>query len=443
MCPHIYVYTCLRIYDGARAKRPKLALPLLVLVLVLGLCAGSAPPLQLVDVCHPPGSTSVWVDAASGRLVACAGGIESDGTRALYVPDIGASIIVVIPRNVSVGVNASTASPRCLLQTDRSTKDLSPVIILSTYAVDGGMRTALLCPVPALSDASFPGGGGLPPESAKLFTVLDNAVTGSTFSPVDGLPLWFFGLSAPPLPTVTWAGGGALITLTGFNMVGPGAGGSRGDGGGGGTGAATAALTGATVGMTCRFFLAPNSNTTSYSAPWHLLLATGGALPLGATGRDSLAVKVTRNTTICQLPPMPQGFIPQQGSVLVSVSPDPYTIAFCAPRNLSLFTPIAASTSVARSSREGGFLLTITGRGFPPPSLPSSPPRVSFGSAIVSATFALENTLVCAVPPHPPGVVPLALSFDGQTFLRGEARPFYRSTVNLPFLLCCQAWCLS
>jgi len=383
-------------------------------------------PMHLANVCHPAGSASAWVDAASGRLVACGGSIESDGTRALYVPDLGASIIVVMPQDVSVGVNASTASPLCLLQTDRASKNLSTVI-LSTYTAGGGVRIALLCPVPALFDDSFPGGGGPPavrPEAARLFTMLDSAAAGSIFFPADGLALWFFGLSAPPVPKVTWAGGGALITLTGFNMVVPGAVGSGGDGGGGGTSAAAAALTGATVGMTCRFYLAPHSNTTSYIAPWHLLLATGGTLPLSPTGRDSLAVKVTRNMTICQLPPMPQGFIPQQGSVLVSLSPDPYTISFCAPRNLSLFTPIAASTSVARSSREGGFQLNITGRGFPPPSLPSSPSRVSFGSAIVLATFVLENTLLCVVPPHPPGIVPIALSFDGQTFARGDMSAF-------------------
>lgn len=391
---------------------------LTVLLLLLAVCAGSAQqPLQLSNVCHPPGSASAWFETANGNLLACAGAIESNGTQALYVPDIGAPIIVVMPPGVGAGINASTSSPRCLFATDRGSKDLVP-IILTTYTAEGEMRQALLCPVPALSDSSFPGGGGgPPPEWVNLYTKLDNALP---FYPINGLALWFFGLTAPPVPTVTWAAGGALITLQGFNLAVPGAGGSGGEGGEGGTAAASAALTGAAVGMTCRFYLAPNSSATSYTAPWHLQLATSGAEPLGSTGRDSLALSVTRTTAICQLPPMPSGFIPKQGSVYVSVSPDPHTISFCLPRNLSLFTPIATSTSVARSSQEGGFLLTVVGQGFPPPGLPSSTPSVSFGSTAVAAAFAGETALVCTVPAHAAGKVAIALSFDGQTFARGN-----------------------
>lgn len=112
----------------------------------------------------------------------------------------------------------------------------------------------------------------------------------------------------------------------------------------------------------------------------------------------------------------------QVESVLVAVSPDPYTIRFSSPRNLSLINPIASSTTVSRSSREGGFVITVTGQGFPSSELPSSAPRVSFGSTIVPATFAQDahgSALVCTVPAHAPAKVPLSLSFDGETFVRG------------------------
>ena len=404
---------------GARVREMTTTTLTVLLLLLASLGGGSAQqPLQLSQVCHPPGSASVWFEAASGNLIACAGAIESNGTQALYVPDIGAPIIVVMPPGVGAGINASTSSPRCLFATDSGSKDLVP-IILQTYTAEGGIRHALLCPVPALSDSSFPGGGGgPPPQWVNLYSKLDNALP---FYPIDGLALWFFGLTAPPVPTVTWAAGGALITLRGFNLAVPGAGGSGGEGGGGGTAAASAALTSASVGMTCRFYLAPNSSATSYTAPWHLLLATSGVQPLGSSGRDSLALSATRTSVICQLPPMPRGFIPKQGSVYVSVSPDPYSISFCLPRNLSLFTPVATSTSVARSSQEGGFLLTVVGHGFPPGGLLSSTPRVSFGSTAVVAAIVAETALACTVPAHVPGEVALSLSFDGQTFARGNA----------------------
>jgi hypothetical protein len=110
----------------------------------------------------------------------------------------------------------------------------------------------------------------------------------------------------------------------------------------------------------------------------------------------------------------------------VAVSPDPYTIRFCNPRNLSLVNPIVTSSTVGRSSREGGFVITLAGRGFPSASLASCTPRVSFGSAVVSATFGYGSgnlpVLVCAVPTHEPALVPLSVSFDGQTFVRGGFR---------------------
>ena len=389
----------------------------LFLLAVLVGSAAAAPwePLQLADVCHARGSAAAWVAAGSGALVACSGAIESNGSRALYVPDRGAPVIVVLPAGAGAGVSLQAASPQCLLQPDGDTTNQLSAVILRSYTAEAGERHAILCPVPALTAVGRP-----PPH--KIFVKLDAA--SSAFFPTGGLSVWFFGFAAPPQPAVTWAGGGALITLTGFNMDIPGAGGSQGEGGGGGTAAAAAALTGATVGMTCRFYLDPNA--TAYEAPWHMSLATGGDMPLGAGGRDVLAVSVSRNITVCKLPPMPRGFVPALGSVLVSVSPDPHTVPFCAPRNLSLVTPVAAATSVARASQEGGFVLTVTGRGYPPSSLPSSVPRVSFGNAVVAATFVGTDALACTVPAHAPGMVPLALSFDGQTFARGEDPPLSR-----------------
>lgn len=109
--------------------------------------------------------------------------------------------------------------------------------------------------------------------------------------------------------------------------------------------------------------------------------------------------------------------------MLVAVSPDPYTIRFSSPRNISLINPIASSTTVGRSSKEGGFLISIAGAGFPPLNLPSSAPRVSFGSTVVPATLVQDSSdasvIVCTVPSHSPAVVPLLLSFDAQTFIRG------------------------
>jgi hypothetical protein len=440
--------------------------PLLLLLLVGG-AGSSLSPLQLSQVCHPPGSASAWVGAASGNLEVCDGAIESNGARAIYVPDIGAPIILKVPADAHQGINVGAVNPRCLLQigTGSSTpsQDLQAVIVKS-YTATAGVRHAVLCRVPALTDASFPGGGGATPNWAKLWVKLDQTADPGSFGyPSDGLPVWFFGLLAQPHPSVTWAAGGALITLSGFNMAIPGAAGSDVEGGGGGTAGGAAAITGATVGMTCRFSLAPNS---SYNAPWHLILASGGALPLGSNGLDSLAVQASRNATICKLPLMPRGFVPQPHSVLVSVSPDPYTVSFCAPRNLSLFTGVPTSSSVARSSREGGFQITVSGDGFPPPSLPSSSPRISFGSTAAPASFVtlyeptnncttgncsaviaagcntscscntsglpsgsphcacgcsvLRTALATIVPAHLPGLVMLAVSFDGQTFARGE-----------------------
>jgi len=419
-----------------RARRPAccaaivmrgllLPLPLLMLLLLLLLAAVSAlEPLRLSDVCHARGSAAVWVVASSGSLVTCEGAIESDGSLALYVPDRGAPVIVMMPVGAGVGVNLQTASPQCLLQPDGGETYQLNAVILASYTATAGVRHAVLCPVPALP------GAAVAPPSHKISVRLDGNNAGTTFFPSIGLPVWFFGFTAPPQPAVTWAGGGALITLTGFGMYIPGAGGSNGDGGGGGTEAAAAALTGATQGMTCRFSL---YNTTAYDAPWHMLLATGGEMPLGASGRDTLAVSVTRESTVCKMPPMPRGFAPALGSVLVSVSPDPYTVSFCAPRNLSLVTPVADATSIARASREGGFELRVTGRGYPPPSLPSSTPRVSFGDVVVAATFVGTDVLACTVPAHSPGIVPLALSFDGQTFARGEAPALKRPrTAFLP-----------
>ena len=401
---------------------PSLLAPLLFFLLVRG---GSAQdPLQLFNVCHPPGSASVWVDATSGSLVACENAIETNGSKGIYVPDLGAPVIVVMPPSTGMGFDPSTSSPDCLLLTDGGTKVLVPQILISYTA--SAMLYALLCPLPHLSDPSFPGfSGGSPPQWAKLFSKLDSALP---FFPADGLPIWFFGLSAAPSPSVTSAAGGALITLTGFNFAISVAVGSRGEGGGGGTAAASAALIGDSVGMTCRFTLSPDS----YSTPWHVLLATpAGVEPLGSTGLQTPAVAVTQTTTICQLPPMPQGFIPGQSSVLVSLSPDPFTISFSAPRTFSLFTPVATSTSVARASKEGGFEIVVEGIGFPPVGLASEPVLVSFGSTIVPATYTLYGQLVCTVPAHSPGLIPLSLSFDGQTFVRGDVTFSFYDTVAI------------
>ena len=295
-------------------------------------------PLQLSHVCHARGSASAWVSAKHGSrvsLVECAGAIETNGTHPIYAPDLGAPIIVVMPPGAGAGVDPVSASPRCVLQTDRAARDLNDPVILVSHTMTASVRHALLCLVPSLADPAFPGGIGPPPQWAKLKAKLDHNEPGSAFYPVDGLPVWFFGLTAPPHPAVTWSGGGALITLTGFNLAIPGAVGSAGEGGGGGTAGAAAAITGAAVGLTCRFYLNPataarvdmradgdtngtnNTNTTyrnatdsTYRPPWYVLMATGGALPLGTSGSDSLAVTTTRNTTVCPLPPLPRGFVP-------------------------------------------------------------------------------------------------------------------------------------
>lgn len=292
-------------------------------------------PLQLSQVCHARGSASAWVSAKNGSLVECAGAIETNGTRSIYAPDVGAQIIMVMPPGTGAGVDAFSASPRCVLQTDRAARDLNDPVILVTHTIAAGERHALLCLVPPLADPSFPGGIGPPPQWAKLKAKLDHNSPGSTFYPADGLPVWLFGLTTRPHPTVTWSGGGALITLTGFNLAIPGAGGSEGGGGEGGSEGAAAAITGSTAGMTCRFYLNPtttahvdmgadgdlnrtnttntshgNSNSSTYTPPWHVLMATGGVSPLGTSGSDSLAVSTTRNYTVCRLPPLPRGFVP-------------------------------------------------------------------------------------------------------------------------------------
>jgi len=329
-----------------RARRPgaaragaavAMSLRLLVCLLVLGVrgAGGATGPLHLAQVCHARGSASAWVSAKDGSLVTCAGAIETNGTRAIYAPDVGAPIIVVMPPGAGAGVDVHAASPRCLLQTDRAAKDLSDPVILISHTMTAGVRHALLCPVPPVADAAFPGGAGPPPRWAKLKAQLDFNAPGSTFYPVDGLEVWFFGLTAPPLPAATWSGGGALITLMGYNLAVPGAGGSGGEDGGGGTAGAAAAITGATVSMTCRFYLNPtipgtdevgaggatnvslgtnasntNASASSYEPPWYVLMSTGGVIPLGGGGSDSVAVEVTRNTTVCPLPPLPRGFVP-------------------------------------------------------------------------------------------------------------------------------------
>ena len=73
---------------------------------------------------------------------------------------------------------------------------------------------------------------------------------------------------------------------------------------------------------------------------------------------------------MCRLPPMPRGFtLAQRGALYMSISPDPYTLAFSRPRRLSLFTPLATGVTVARSEEKGGVEVTVLGQAFPPGDL--------------------------------------------------------------------------
>ena len=160
---------------------------------------------------HPPIYRSVSISACERMHV-------SLGTRGIFAPDHGGPVIVALPPGAGAGLDSRTASPRCLLRTDAAVGNL-PARLLKTYTAAAALRFAVLCEVPALFDASFPGGGGSVPTWAKLWVKLDEPGSGAAQYPApypnastlgypdEGLAVWSFGLSASPVPSLTWAAG--------------------------------------------------------------------------------------------------------------------------------------------------------------------------------------------------------------------------------------------